>query len=264
MSERPLQGRVVVITRRREDAPALVQSLEAQGARVHCIPMIRFAPPDDTTVLAQARERVADHDLLVLTSKQAVRAFLHALPPPSSALRVVAVGHSTAEAIRDLGWPVHVEGTGEGGEALAQQLVQQGGLDGTRVLYPVSSLARSGLPATLREAGARVDEVVAYQTLPPTLDTCAALWPLLDDTRALFVYASPSAAAHLEQLARDHHSPVPWTAHTCISIGPTTTRALRQLGALQVFEASRPDDEGLLDALARAASAGPPNTEVRT
>ena len=44
---RPLDGRSVIVTRRRDQAAALAEPLEALGAEVVAFPVIEIVPPDD-------------------------------------------------------------------------------------------------------------------------------------------------------------------------------------------------------------------------
>jgi len=250
-----LDGATVVVTRRRDDVAALIERLETAGARAACTPMIHFAPPADPAPLAAARQQIADFDWLVLTSRYAARALLEALPAAATERpRVAALGKSTAAVVAELGWAVDLDVGGAGADALAEQLIARHALDGSRVLYPLSSLARSKLPAILQQAGADVRQVVAYQTLPPEPAARAELARNLDATQVLLVFASPSAVQHADAVV-SAHAIATWSSLRVISIGPTTSRALRELGAQHISEAQQPDDDGLMDAIAAAWAA---------
>jgi len=258
---RALEGVTVVVTRRPEDVGGLTARVQEAGGGVLCVPMIEFTPPADPTPLERARARVAEYDWLVLTSRYAARALLAELPVPAEGrARVAALGKSTAELINALGWPVDVDGGGEGADALAERLASEQDLAGAALLYPRSNLARSRLPATLRRAGAKVREVEAYRNQPPGPQARDAILRSLDAGPAVYVFASPSAAQHLDAILAERERAggaardMVWSRLVTVSIGPTTTRALRQLGAGRRCEASTPDDDGLMAALRVAAA----------
>jgi uroporphyrinogen-III synthase len=260
-AEAPLRGATVVVTRRPEDVEALVARVEAAGAQAVCAPMICFAPPAEPGPLVQARQQLRGFDWLVLTSRYAARALLEGVPAPAQQRpRVAALGKSTAQVIRALGWTIDLDGGGAGADALAAQLAQRQELVGRRVLYPRSSKARSQLPDTLRQAGATLHEVEAYQTLPPEPWARAQLASHLGATGRLFVFASPSAVEHTDEIVATQaeqqgaSGEQTWATLRAVSIGPTTSRALRRVGTPRLFEAPSPDDDGLLEALVRAWS----------
>ena len=73
---RPLFGRRIVVTRAREQAGALAEALEQQGAQVIALPAIRILPPSDPAALDAACDGAETFDWLVFTSVNAVRHFM--------------------------------------------------------------------------------------------------------------------------------------------------------------------------------------------
>ena len=67
---RPLFGRRIVVTRAREQAGALADALEQQGAQVIALPAIRILPPSDPATLDAACDRRGDLRLAGLHERQ--------------------------------------------------------------------------------------------------------------------------------------------------------------------------------------------------
>ena len=240
----PLAGKRVVITRAPEQAEPFCHELAARGAIPLCLPMVGFAPPADSAALDHSLRHLAEFDWLLLTSQNAVRAVAErccelgvslvdatfSAPPEgkSHGLEVAAVGPATAEAAACAGLRVAYVAREHRGSALAAELGSR--LQGARVLLPRSDRASAELPGALRDAGATVAEVAAYQTIRvETRDD-----PLLDELRAgsvdVVTFFSPSAFHNLaEELGLDTLRTVrPQTAFA--AIGPVTASAMSDAG----------------------------------
>jgi uroporphyrinogen-III synthase len=180
----PLQGKHVLVTRTREQAGTLSANLRAAGAIPVELPVIRIVPPADWSPLDQAlREQAgnAAYDWLIFTSANGVKMALERLcalglePRSLSAARIATIGPATAAALEEYGLSaalVPEEYIAEGvAEALLRDAAQRGEtLAGKRVLLARAAEARQVLVTELEQAGARVDVVAAYQTLPVAQD----------------------------------------------------------------------------------------------
>ena len=195
MSSSPLQGVRIVVTRAEHQADRLVKLFESEGADLARLPLLEIVPPMDPRPLERAATEIVLFRWLVLTSSNAVDAFLPltggALPP---ALSVAVIGERTAAALRaydrqpDLVAPVS---SAEGlAEALAPHLGRQ-----ERVLLPQASDAREVLGDLLTEAGAETVRVCAYEKRRP--ETAAAEAARLFASGALgwVTFTSPSTVA---------------------------------------------------------------------
>lgn len=239
----PLTGWTVVVTRAETTDGPLGRALAAEGARVLHVPTVSIGPPDDPTPLRAGVERLGDFDWLVLTSARAVDAVLSGGLRLPDHLRVAVVGNATAERARSAGLPVALVGSGEGGEALARDLVKQGIGPGTEVFFPASSRAGPGLVQALQSRGAKVEWVVAYETRTRVFDV--SKHPEVTEADVV-TFTSPSAVegwlAGLEagggRVAR---------GQSYVAIGATTAAAMEESG-LEAVVASEPSFQGIAEA----------------
>jgi len=169
----PLAGKRIVVTRAREQAPALSEKLAALGAVPILFPTIDIAPLDDYTVLDQAIAALAEFRWVIFTSVNGVAAFwkrLTASGKDESALtgvKVAAIGPATGLALEKHG--VHPEFIPE--EHVAERILDGlGDLRGLWVLLPRAEIARKDLVEELILRGVIVQEIAAYRTLPATPD----------------------------------------------------------------------------------------------
>lgn len=251
----------MVVTRAVEQAQELVRELEWVGAEVLILPTVSFAAPADWRPLDSAIGSIGGFDWILLTSQNAVRFLaqrccdLRLDPKSLQSPRplVAAIGRVTAKAATEAGLRVDYTATKDTGEALVHELVEElwGAIGERKVLLPRSDRGDDRLPSALREAGARVTEVIAYRTAAPeSLDAGIVDRVRRADVDAI-VFASPSAYHNLsdgigaKQLA-EVSARVDFAA-----IGPTTARALRESGARVAIEANESSAAGLAGSIAK-------------
>jgi uroporphyrinogen III methyltransferase/synthase len=109
--------------------------------------------------------------------------------------------------------------------------------------------ARDVLPAALRERGAQVDVLALYETVAEPLDH-ATLAAARDADYVTFT--SSSTVRYFVEAAGGDPDLSPRTR--IVSIGPVTTRTLRQYDLEPHVEASRHDIDGVIDALVADAA----------
>jgi uroporphyrinogen III methyltransferase/synthase len=205
----------VVLTSTEGLTEPLAAALEAEGFVVEACPLVAIEPLEGPPLRADG------YDWVVLTSRNAVDALFARLE--GALPKVAAVGRGTAEALRERGVEPDLVAQVSTQEGLAAELPRPAG----RVLFPAAEGARDVL---VRELGA--DFVPVYRT--------AELAPEAFPAADLVVLASASAARAFAAL--DVEAP-------CVSIGPITSAAARELGLRVVAEAAGHDREGLVAAV---------------
>jgi uroporphyrinogen III methyltransferase/synthase len=168
---KPLTGRVVLVTRAREQAGAFAELLEAAGARVLLVPTIAIEPPESWDPLDAALG--GTFAWVIFTSvngvamvRRRVEATGHGRAMLEGA-RIAAIGPATAAALADWGLAPEVVPGEYVAEALVERLrplIQPG----ERVLLPRAAETRDLLVRELAALGAAVTEVPAYRTRSAT------------------------------------------------------------------------------------------------
>ena len=245
---RPLFGRRIVVTRAREQADALASKLEALGAWVISLPTIETQPAADPAPLDRAIANLADYDWLLFTSANGVRYFVERLDRSAADLRslrarICAIGPATRAAVEALHLKVDLMGKEYVAEGLLAAFVDYD-LAGKRVLLPRAAVARDLVPAELARRGAQVDVVEAYRTVIPagTAQRAAEVFARKPDC---ITFTSSSTAQNFVAVAgREALIGV-----KVASIGPITSRTLRDLGIAVAAEAREYTVEGLVNAV---------------
>lgn len=161
-----LRGCTVLVTRPSEVAVPLLDLLKRHGANTLHWPAISYEGATSEQIPG-LRERLCASDWLIFSSQQAVRSALELLKPRSlpDKTKLFAVGQTTGLLLRDAGYEVVWPETGSGSEALLT-LPEFDQVAGLRIGIVCAPGGRQLLNETLRHAGAAVDVLETYRTVP--------------------------------------------------------------------------------------------------
>jgi uroporphyrinogen III methyltransferase/synthase len=258
---RPLFGKRLLVPRAAEQAERSARAIRARGAEPVLVPLIRILPPPDARPLAAALAALGGYDWVLFTSENGVERTFGALTAAGrdarafGSAKVGVIGPRTAEALARRGIRADLVAEEHVGEGLARDLLALG--SPRRVLLSRALVARDELPRLLREAGAEVDVVPAYETQPvPPAELAERIRNAAVDV-VLLTSSSivRSLVDALGSTARDQLA-----ALTVASIGPVTTQTAEELGVRVDVAADVHTLDGLLDALEAhfRAAASPP------
>jgi uroporphyrinogen-III synthase len=257
VSDLPVTGRTIVVTRTRQQASQLRRELEALGANVIELPTIEIVPPETYEPLDAALRKAGQYQWLVVTSANTVRVLAERMrlqgmePSMPASMQVVAVGSATATALRKAGFSVDLVPAEYVAESVVDALRER--ISGARVLVARAAVARDVIPDELRRCGAIVDVVDAYRTVIPEesqgkLQAIFSLHATLPDA---VTFTSSSTVRNFFQLAQDSKTSIPMHALQAISIGPITSATLREYGWEPAAEADPHDVAGMVAAVVR-------------
>ena len=248
--KRPLLGKRIVVTRTRKQASALSNKLRALGAHVIELPTIRIEPPSDLREFAQLVQDAHTYDWIVFTSANGVEAFfdiffkLYDDAREIGGGRIAAIGPATAQRVKDFHLHVDLQPDEFVAEAVAREFKKQGSIENLRILVVRAEKARDVLPKELSAAGAIVDEAFAYRTVLETRDASGARRQLAQDGADLITFTSSSTVENFLALG------LPWPKGMRIaSIGPITSKTVRDQTLTVDVEAQRHDIDGLVQAI---------------
>ena len=257
LSQRPLFGRRVLVTRARSQASRLTAALEELGAEVREVPAIRIAPPTDGyAAIDAAIGTLMDYQWLVFTSANGVSAFFARLAAAGKDARalgyaqVAAIGTATAAKLREYGIRADVVPEEFRAEGVVAAL--KGKLPPhARVLLPRAEQAREVLPDGLRALGATVDVAPVYRTEAAAADGEALAADLAAGAYDYVTFTSSSTVRNLAKILGGS-APLAHTRAACI--GPVTAETARELGIEPALVAEEYTIAGLTRAIAADAA----------
>ena len=220
----PLAGLKIAVTRPRDQAAPLARCIEQAGGIPLLFPLLDIAPVADQSALHEQISRLAQFDLAIFISPNAVqygmaaiRAALSPHPSPASgrgvgdsagegkvlilppALKIATVGQGSAKALRELGIAEVIAPAERFDSEGLLALPELQNVAGWRVLILRGDGGRELLGDTLRARGATVEYAACYRRSKPQQDITA----LLDAVPDALTVTSSEALGYLWQMLDD-------------------------------------------------------------
>jgi len=200
----------LIVTRPRPQCAAWLAQLAELGVEAVALPLIEILPARDPAPVTAAWAGLADVDLAVFVSPNAVEQFFqHADRPWPARTLAACVGPGSAQALIERGVPAAqvvqpaADAASLDSEHLWQQLSPRRDWAGAHVLLLRGDGGREWLAEQLAAEGAHVEAVTTYHRSGPRFD--AAEQALLDAVRAeptgfVWLFSSAEAVGHLQGL----------------------------------------------------------------
>lgn len=249
-----LSGKRIVITRARSQAAGLARSIEELGGLVVEFPTIEIQPPRDIRPLDEAIGRLNSYDWLMFTSANGVErffarmAFFKRSVNELKDVRIAAIGPETARRLQLAGVKSCLMPATYLAEGILNELPSES-LRGKRVLIPRAAKAREILPETLRQWGAEVDVVEAYQTVLPKADTGKLKEMLRRRAIDMVTFTSSSTVVNFARLFDGQRLSDILAGTPIASIGPITKSTVEELGGVAAVTAREFTVAGLVCAM---------------
>jgi uroporphyrinogen III methyltransferase/synthase len=256
--KRPLFGCRIVVTRTREQASELSKRLTDEGAEVLEIPTIKIVAPDEHKLLVEVLVGIGTYDWLIFTSPNGVSAFFDYFSKTYEdirdlgAVRIAAVGPGTAAKLKELHLKVDVMPEQYVSSKIASALEKFESIENLKILIVRAQVANPELPKALEEAGAIVDDVACYKTIPETEDRTGNAASMLETGADWITFTSSSTVENFHARFDLPKLTKQFLKMKLASIGPETTKALTALGLKPDVEAREHTIEGLAKALLNA------------
>lgn len=251
--QKPLFGKRIVITRPERQADDLARMLISEGAQTISFPTIKIVPPASMQELDDSINKIGIYDWLIFTSANGVQFFFERLREKNKDIRdlkgikICCIGPATAGQIEDKGIKVDLVPAQFIAEGILQSFVGMN-LKGKKVLIPRAAKARDVLPEGLKNLGAEVDVVTAYQTVNSGRKKEELTAMINDNIVDVITFTSSSTVTNfLEIMGRDFKLP----AHIDVAcIGPVTAETAKKAGIKIDISQEEYTMEGLVQSLA--------------
>ncbi len=253
----PLFGKRIVLTRERESGGLFSKELERFGAEIYYLPAIRIVPPKSFETIDRAVHEIDTFDWVIFTSANGVRRFFDRLMSCGRDVRdlkgvhVCAVGTATSRSLRTRGIRTDLIPEEFKGEGVVDALLQQGELQGKRIMIPRAEKAREILPDSLRKAGAEVVVAPVYRNVPPEIDPRDLQEILVKRKANLIVFTSPSNINNFMNSVKKEGLHDALTGIKIACIGPVTADAARKAGIKVDLEPEESTLESLSESILR-------------
>lgn len=266
MTDGPLAGRGVLVTRPAEQSDSLAQAIRAAGGRPWLFPVMEILPRGADAFDADI-QAAGCADLTIFVSANAVRhglAALDAQPEPGNddagRGRIAAIGPATLAALEATGVRVDIR---PGGGYRSEHLLTHPTLEdvsGWRITIVRGDAGRELLAESLRQRGATVTHVSAYSAQRrdvPAADVDALLQALDAGDIGATTVMSVASFDHLAEILPSRG--IDRLAGTrLVAPGARVIQTLAErLPGAHLIEASGPNAEAMIDALVASFSDAP-------
>lgn len=264
-SERLLKGKRILVTRAKEQASSFSKKIQSLGGVPIEIPLIKIEAPSNTDQIEKTLINLHTYDWLVFTSVNGVHYFFQFLEQFDIPIKntqekpkIAVVGKKTLEALEKKGVKVDLipdEFVAE--DLLTKMLLQV--KKGDNVLLARGNLARSLLPEKLKEAGARVNDLVVYETVV-NMEARAELLEILKLRSCdLIAFTSSSTVTNFCSLLKGADIEALLKNIKIACIGPITEQTALESGLKVDIVAKEYTIDGLLEAIVRSFDDGDEN-----
>jgi uroporphyrinogen III methyltransferase/synthase len=252
-TRRPLFGRNIVMTRDVAGNADFAAKIIQRGGNPLEFETIQIKSLTDSNGFLRMLTKIGQYDWVVFTSGNGVAMFFDALQNMDKdarvfgSARIAAIGSRTAEQLGRFGIKADFVPDVFTGKELGRQLIGFANLRDKKVLLLRSELASSELVEILTEAGAQVDNIAIYTAVTAKSDPARLSDRISKGTIDWLTFASPSSVdGFFEQIGGE----VVNSGNVRVaSIGPVTSKRLRELGIKEDVTAEEHTLDGLLDAI---------------
>jgi uroporphyrinogen III methyltransferase/synthase len=250
-----LTGKTILTTRAASQSGELRSKLEAFGARVIEYPTIEIVPIENWSEVDDAIKQLNRYQWLLFTSSNAVDHFMKRVKGANvkCSLPVIAVGSATARRVREWDLEPEIIPKEFRAEGVLEALPEN--LFGTSILFPRAETARDVLPRELRKRGARVDIVVVYRTIRPTVPESTSIAEIIATEKIdCIVFTSPSTIRYLAESIGEPVLKLLGSVPIAV-IGPVTRDAAKEFGLETRIIPLESTTDALVTAILEALSA---------
>ena len=245
----PLEGSRWILTRPRERASSWRVALEECGAEVVLSPAILLRKGPSEPVL-KSLDGIPGGSLFIFTSATTVLHFFSMITPSDQeALRSmewIAVGPATADAIREAGFEVRIEGDGSGADSLCSQLLSE--IECGNAVHFTSDLGLPIVTERLMAAGFDVIRVeVSRSQVEEDLDPNS--WSGGQENLSGIIFSSPASVRAVVSRIDDGCDVMQVTP--AVATGLTTAQELQEQGWNRIEIAVRSTAADLIQACSR-------------
>ncbi len=215
------ESKHVYISREPEESPLFIKRMQQLGYKTTAINPIAYSTIEVPVIPYT--------EWIFFSSKRTVEHFFQQSLSIPTGTRLAALGSGTAAALRSEGYQADFVGSDGSTRDTALAFLEKA--KGQQVLFPISSESLRTVQKTL-EGHAAVHEVVVYEPQPRKIQ--------LEEQADVYVFTSPASVTAFYQSCGLPNGQY-------VSIGRTTSEALRALGLKYVHQAPFTNEEALSD-----------------
>jgi uroporphyrinogen III methyltransferase/synthase len=251
--KKPLFGKTILLTRDAKANARLAAEILKRGGNPLTFNTVQIKPLTDKNEFLKTLTTFSNFHWIIFTSQNGVEIFFGFLAQIGKDCRVfanskiAAVGTKTADKLREYGIIPDFVPAAFTTEQLARQLISFENLKNKNVLLLRSLAADKTLDEVLQKAGAKLQDTPIYEIVPVQSDTATVEQNLKAGCIDWLTFASPSAVKFFFE--KFSAGLVKSSKVKIASIGPVTSKQLKNFGFDPEIEATEHTIDSLIDAI---------------
>ena len=247
-----LHGTGVLVTRPQHQAGPLCRLIEQAGGDAIRFPVLEITEPGDTTLLNKYLDHLADYQIAIFISANAVRYAMNHIQARTglpAGLRIAAIGQASARELKRMGVEVTDCPPRRFDSEALLALPGFASVAGQRILIFRGEGGREHLATVLRERGALVDYAEVYRRIRPDADTASLLQRWARGEIQVITLTSVEALRNLYELVGKLGRQ--WLLHTDLIVASERIQQQAQSLGLSgnIMVASNASDAAMLECL---------------
>lgn len=258
MANTRLKGKRIVLTKSVHDRDDIKTALENAGAEVLHLPLIEVHGVEDSQRCVEVLKGIVTYDWIVFTSVNGVRYFFKTFFKAFKDIRCVGpariacVGKRTTAEVNALHLEVDLVPEKHNGVALAESLVESGSLPSAYVLWVSGDKVNKDAIGLLEGKGeAILDVFTVYKSKLRSLESDPVAVDFRKKGADAILFASPSGVESFVQQVSQLKRAKGATSPKTLSIGPSTSEAMKKLKVPLDRECKSPDADQVVVAFAK-------------
>ncbi len=253
MPER-LKGKKILVTRPREQAETLCKLIEKEGGNAIRLPVIGIKPVPDEAIMRENLSCIANYDIGIFISQNAVHYTLELLNKDVHALfhlHVVAIGKSTAKLLQQAGITdvEYADSQASSEKLLELPVFNSQRLKGSKIIIFRGVGGREFLASRLSEKGAIVDYLEVYRRVACKYDETILDKIFFIDKPDIIIVTSNEGLQNLSGMLSSRQRQV-LLATQLLVMGNRMSQLAHELGFIKVpVIVEETTDHGLLNAI---------------
>jgi len=246
---KPLFGKRVLVTRSRTQASKLVDLLEEYGAEAIEVPTIKFECPEGSNSLNEVINQIKEFEWLIFTSVNGVKSFFKRFFSLKkdirelSDIKIASIGPVTKDEIESFYLKVDFQPSEYVADCFIEEFIKNNDVKNKNILLVRADKARDYIEKELINSGANVTSVVGYRTLPEDSKSSELLEVVERGEVDWVTFTSSSTVRNFFNMYQGSKK------FKIASIGPITSRTIRELGFSPDVEAEEHTIPGLVKAV---------------
>ncbi|MFO7869264.1 MAG: uroporphyrinogen-III synthase [Bacteroidales bacterium] len=245
----------IITTGSIDSSLSLASELAKKGKQVYSLPMIKISPVADKHDIQHTCNTIETYDWIIFTSKHGVSYFFdelytytHSYKIPKH-IHIACIGNKTAIQLDAYSHSADYISQSNNGLDFAREIqtrISKHSPNHVSLLFPTGNLTDNKIAQHI-PAHASIKQLIVYNTIRPQTYNKKIVSLIADNAYDYIIFTSSSGVQHFVELCAES---IKIAGIKALSIGPSTTKTLKEAGVQSITQAQEYTIEGIVKQIA--------------